>query len=418
MSAGVIARMCVRTSGGRSADERSIYGDEREPARWRSIAGRVIATAPSFSSVRYARVDGELSDRREQQRRPQPHPQRVERQVRLKRRGCQQPQQRQVRWRSALDELEPRTKPHLRQVAARSAPSGEIAPNVLGVATLTERGGERHCGAMNLRALVERIGLSKLNSLTKYPSILTYHALGDKGRLLPERNRTFAPGARVLVTEKVDGTNTRIVLLPATGEWLIGSREEWLHARGDLVASPALGIVEAVRATAERCANSLTDREGIVAIYGEVYGAKVTAASKQYTGGDPSLVGFRLFDAWSGSIDALVERVESSTPERLAAWREDCQQAWFDEDELRELSEKIQVEVAPRIEAKAPPEGVEETLAWLKETLPRTRVALSEGASGQPEGVVVRTPDRSVIAKIRFEDYERTVPREHAGRSR
>ncbi|MFO0559265.1 MAG: RNA ligase family protein [Polyangiales bacterium] len=271
---------------------------------------------------------------------------------------------------------------------------------------------------MNLRALVERIGLSKLNSLTKYPSILTYHALGDKGRLRPERNRTFAPGARVLVTEKVDGTNTRIVLLPATGEWLIGSREEWLHARGDLVASPALGIVEAVRATAERCANSLTDREGLVAIYGEVYGAKVTAASKQYTGGDPSLVGFRLFDAWSGSIEALVERVESSTPERLAAWREDCQQAWFDEDELRELSEKIQVEVAPRIDAKAPPEGVEETLAWLKETLPRTRVALSEGASGQPEGVVVRTPDRSVIAKIRFEDYERTVPREHAGRSR
>lgn len=276
---------------------------------------------------------------------------------------------------------------------------------------MTQGEGDRHCGAMNLRALAERIGLSKLNSLTKYPSILTYHALGDKGRLRPERNRAFSPDARVLVTEKVDGTNTRVVLLPATGDYLIGSREEWLYARGDLVSNPALGIVEAVRAVAERAVNSLANRDGLVAFYGEVYGAKVTSASKEYTGGDTSLVGFRLFDAWSAPIDALVARVEASTPEKLAAWREDSLQPWFAEDGLADLSEKIQVERTPRITASAPPVGVEETFAWLEATLPRTLAPLSERANGHPEGVVVRTPDRSVIAKIRYEDYQRTVPR-------
>ena len=29
---------------------------------------------------------------------------------------------------------------------------------------------------------VRKIDLAKLNSMTKYPSILTYHALADKGR--------------------------------------------------------------------------------------------------------------------------------------------------------------------------------------------------------------------------------------------
>ena len=30
---------------------------------------------------------------------------------------------------------------------------------------------------------IRQIDLGKLNSMTKYPSILTYHALGDKGVL-------------------------------------------------------------------------------------------------------------------------------------------------------------------------------------------------------------------------------------------
>lgn len=43
--------------------------------------------------------------------------------------------------------------------------------------------------------------------------------------------------------------------------------------------------------------------------------------------------------------------------------------------------------------------------------LPTTRVALDDEAGGLPEGIVVRTATRSVIAKARFQDYERTLKR-------
>jgi hypothetical protein len=36
---------------------------------------------------------------------------------------------------------------------------------------------------------------------------------------------------------------------------------------------------------------------------------------------------------------------------------------------------------------------------------------LDDEANGIPEGVVVRNPDRSRIAKLRREDYERTLKR-------
>lgn len=54
----------------------------------------------------------------------------------------------------------------------------------------------------------------------------------------------------VTLTEKVDGTNSRIIVLP-DGSYLIGSREELLYARGDLIGNPALGIVDALRDVAE-----------------------------------------------------------------------------------------------------------------------------------------------------------------------
>ena len=73
----------------------------------------------------------------------------------------------------------------------------------------------------------------KLNSLTKYPSILTYHELGTKGGLKEGlvEGKSFA-GQEVYITEKVDGTNGRVVF--ATNDkgevvdYLLGSRENLL----------------------------------------------------------------------------------------------------------------------------------------------------------------------------------------------
>lgn len=91
--------------------------------------------------------------------------------------------------------------------------------------------------------------LRAINSLTKYPSILTYHALGDRGRVSDRVQVDFGTDP-VLVTEKIDGTNARIIC--RDGDYLIGSREELLHARGDRVHNPAMGIVDAMRPIADR----------------------------------------------------------------------------------------------------------------------------------------------------------------------
>jgi hypothetical protein len=55
------------------------------------------------------------------------------------------------------------------------------------------------------------------------------------------------------------------------------------------------------------------------------------------------------------------------------------------------------------------PQSLEKMQEWLEQALPTTQVALSDNALNRAEGIVLRTKDRSVIAKARFEDYARTL---------
>jgi hypothetical protein len=59
------------------------------------------------------------------------------------------------------------------------------------------------------------------------------------------------------------------------------------------------------------------------------------------------------------------------------------------------------------VNSKEIPRGIPQTHAWLKQIIPASKATLDENGIGRPEGVVVREADRSAIAKIRFEDYER-----------
>lgn len=232
--------------------------------------------------------------------------------------------------------------------------------------------------------------INALNSATKYPSIPTYHAIGDRGVLSGEAE-PFPEGS--IVTEKIDGTNARVVLF-GDGDWIIGSREELLHAKGDRIYNPALGIVDAVREYAEAAMRD--PRHKIIVVYGEVYGHKIGAAAKNYTTSDQ--VGFRPFDV--ASIDpAILDR----DVREIAAWRESGGQYFFPYD----LREPTPIEV-PVLNASPPPTDIAGTYDWLRETVSATRCAMGCDG-GQAEGVVIRTPDRSRIAKIRFDDYRRTL---------
>lgn len=241
--------------------------------------------------------------------------------------------------------------------------------------------------------------LRKLNSATKYPSIPTYHSLGERGALLEDI--VDFDGQDLIATEKVDGTNSRIILMP-DGYFLIGSREELLHARGDLIHNPALGIVETLKPMAERIASAFsTPSDVITVVYLETYGGKTTAASKQYT--SKREFGYRVFDVSRVSV----EQLDADLPS-ISAWRENSGQTFLDERELTEFVDSLQMELTPRIPIqKTLPTTIDETHSWLQSMIPNTLVSLDAKAGGKPEGLVVRTSDRGCIAKIRFEDYAR-----------
>lgn len=246
--------------------------------------------------------------------------------------------------------------------------------------------------------------LAALNTATKYPSIPTYHALDTKNGNLLEDQPTHLTGD-VILTEKVDGTNGRIVLF-SDGDYFIGSREELLHARGDRITNPALGIVEALEPLADRLKPRDEHRQ-ILVFFLEVYGHKIGGAAKQYT--TSGQVGYRLFD-----IACLLPDVLEWDRAQISSWRDGGGQRFCNEATLQRAATAEGIELTPRLatlDAAKVPTGIQETHDWLSAYLPATNVALDDSAGGQPEGIVLRTTDRSVIAKARFQDYRRTLKR-------
>ena len=252
---------------------------------------------------------------------------------------------------------------------------------------------------------VRQFDLGKLNRMTKYPSILTYHALGDKGVLQDTVQIPFE--GRIIGTEKVDGTNARLIFCPDQSV-LVGSREDLLWERRDLIGNPAMGIVEAVKETVQRLVESLC-RPGRIAVYFvEVYGRSIGGGAKNYT--KTGKVSFRLFDV------VFIENFDEMfgwPADKIAHWRDDGGQRYIDADEIVKLAAEIGFETVPALfdsdAAQLPSDlaGVYEFLL----TFSSSRCKLDDEANGVPEGVVIRSLDRSRIAKLRREDYDRTLKR-------
>lgn len=251
---------------------------------------------------------------------------------------------------------------------------------------------------------VRTIDLAKLNSLTKYPSIPTYHAMGERGMLTPN-SVAFPPGP-VVGTEKIDGTNARVLVLP-DNSYILGSREQLLYAEGDLIGDMALGIVEALRPLAPRMKERSWNEDSVSVFYGELYGGKVTAASKQYTSGQA--VGFRLFDiAIIPDYGTQLSRQAAD----IASWRDGGGQMFLPEAALAGYAKAVDIPLTPRLQtmdASMLPTSIEAMQAFLQQALPISQSMLDANTEGRPEGIVWRTENRSVIAKARFEDYKRTL---------
>lgn len=244
--------------------------------------------------------------------------------------------------------------------------------------------------------------LRKLNSATQYPSIPTHHALGERG-VLTESGNPFAGHREVYASEKIDGTNGRVIRYG--DDWLIGSRNELLTARGDRMPNPTLGIVEAMVPYVPTLWGGLDDAT-IYVYFAEVYGHRATPAWKTY--GDGQVAGVRLFDAAVVPVEVLEWPIE-----RIASWRDGGGQGFLDVPQLQAIGAPMPLApnrgVLAGDDIPADIEGMRRLLDFLA---PRTRAEIGDAGvvnPGRPEGIVFRTADRSVITKARFEDYDRTL---------
>lgn len=285
-----------------------------------------------------------------------------------------------------------------------------------------------------------------LNSITKYPSIPTWHVMGDRGRLTPQT--MFDAEGPWLLTEKIDGTNARVIVLTYPTDhggttWFIGSREELLWASGDRLHNPSMGIVDVVRPVAAHAIDILR-LTGITVAYGEVYGHKINHW-QPYTAREGRR-GFRVFDVQRLRID-VIEELWRKSPTDRSLWRESNDPTrWYPAGSLGPLFRDSHV--WPNVEPGNEDHGVCQrcgayyaseattsecnyfdvvpsmgTVDWLPDDLAKTLEWLTHdnGPSGaflddqppitdrRPEGIVARTADRSRIVKMRVEDYERTL---------
>jgi len=259
---------------------------------------------------------------------------------------------------------------------------------------------------MTLKALIQKYGKEKINTLTKYPSILTLHKFGEKGRLTDDFT-TNIEGETMYATEKIDGTNVRIVSFG--DKFLIGSRKCILHYSDDFYWDESMDIVKSVfELGVTRMAT-----EHLTIVFGELYGGKVTANSKNY---GKEKHGFRVFDM------AVIEdlSVLDSTITEISNWREHTLNSTVDDtlaygqnflnrSELATYAD--QYELVPNVEFDLGDMKHQTILDALNQFIPETQVALTESAQKRPEGVVIRNENRTKIVKLRFEDYQRTLKR-------
>lgn len=247
----------------------------------------------------------------------------------------------------------------------------------------------------------------KLNTITKYPSILTYHELGKKGTVIEELTSQYyecLDEEELEGTEKVDGTGSRIIICGQ--DYLIGTREEFIYAKGDRIKNDQLNILKNCIPIAERLVNEYNfNKTKLFAIYGETYGENIGRNYKNYGTKESS---FKVFDMWSMKIGEVKELLKIDL-EKLATWREHGNQPYFKIDKLKEYCKTLKLEKTPvlfTIKKKELPISIEDMYKFLSQ-FKETKVGLD--CTGKSEGFVVRSSDRKYIKKIRFEEYEKTL---------
>lgn len=259
--------------------------------------------------------------------------------------------------------------------------------------------------------LYDPLTLSKLDSATKYPSIETYHKLGERGRLTEQRNHSWSSDEKVYVSEKIDGANGRLIFLPGrAAPWIAGTREQLVAASFDVIWDNSMGVAEALLGPSApkpwMLPHAPLEDGYVFVLYFEVYGHRATRNWNEYSpdGQEPMI---RLFDAQFFQEDWLHH---FTSVEEVAKARDNDAAIWLHEDMLPELAKELGVQCVPNLWTGSG-EDIPHDVAGMNEfmqSLGRDTQAGVNG-SGRSEGIVLRTTGRATIAKARRESYDKTL---------
>lgn len=267
---------------------------------------------------------------------------------------------------------------------------------------------------MNFTELLSQKYIAKkLNTITKYPSIETYHTIKTRGTLGDElTNGESFKNQDVYITEKIDGTNSRILMYTDhnTDDYIIGDRNTFLTAKNDRVYNNLLSIVDTTLPIAKHIAahKNHLDPETLYVFYGETYGHGIGANYKQYAINNEHY--WRCFDILKipkSTLDFLL----MLPIETLASSRESDSNRFLPVPKFKKMVNELKLEPVyflTEMNGSDIPISIVDTYKFLSK-FSNSNVTLDSEAEGQSEGIVVRTEDRSIIKKLRFEEYKKTL---------
>lgn len=255
-----------------------------------------------------------------------------------------------------------------------------------------------------LKELFNEYDNKSINSLFKYPSILTYHKLDKKGKkAINELNSDINMCGPFWVTEKIDGSNIRIII--TNDEYIIGTREKlvFFSYKENLLSNDIRPLIDYLNSNYIDNISKLQslDLSGkILVIYGELFGSKIT--NSRYTDKILNKYGYMIFDAYMIDIDEI-KNILSMDIQKIVYWR-DHHKKWYNNNQLQALSNLSGFKIVPlRNKVDNLPLNKDDTYKWLT-NYKDSMVSLIDKSSNA-EGVVVRNFDRSYIRKIRIEEY-------------
>jgi len=250
----------------------------------------------------------------------------------------------------------------------------------------------------------------KLNSMTKYPEIKTYHKIAGKGILQEELTTELNPDQMYHVSEKVDGTNIRTVIIVQSGfsvDYFIGSRDDLLTAKGDRIFNPQYeGILDILSKCQELEEAFMMLNTGVYTVYFELYGGNLES-TKQYSYNKNW--DFRVFDVNYLTFNEY-NRLSQFPKAQIASWRDHGGQGFYDTDDRIRFCKDFGLRSVPFRQnsyGREIPIDIKETYEFLASY--RKSNAGIDFEGGRSEGIVIRSDDRKQIVKLRFEDYERTL---------